>query len=97
MGRGQAVEDWVLPLAVLKSGETARVLSIECGYLHSKRLSDLGFTNGAELTMLRTGCPCIVRLDGRCVGLGRLHQSCIRVRTTRAASHSDDRVRAGAA
>ncbi|MCO6435992.1 MAG: ferrous iron transport protein A [Phycisphaerae bacterium] len=68
-----------LTLASLESGETVRIESIDCGYLHCKRLADLGFTQGMELTMVRAGCPCIVRLDGRCVGLGRRHQACIRI------------------
>lgn len=64
-------------LVGLKTGDTASVASIAQGVHAAKRLADLGFVRGAAVTMVSSGRPCIVRIGGRCVGLGRAHQECI--------------------
>lgn len=64
-------------LPTLKSGDQATVASIGGPESAAKRLADMGFIRGAEVTMVRPGMPCIVRIDGRCVGLGAGHQESI--------------------
>jgi len=61
----------------LKAGDLGLVAGILGARLSGKRLADLGFVRGAEVTMVRPGAPCIVRIGGRCVGLGSAHQECI--------------------
>lgn len=48
----------------------------------SKRLADLGFIRGAEVTMVKPGRPCIVRIHGRSVGLGEAGQQQITLRAS---------------
>lgn len=63
----------------LRSGDNAVVNGIRPGEGAAKRLADLGFVRGARLEMLRSGSPCIVRVDGACVGLGLPYQQSILV------------------
>ncbi len=64
-------------LGRLKTGDSATVTSIAPEVHAAKRLADLGFVRGASVTMVSTGRPCIVRIQGRCVGLGHAHQESI--------------------
>ena len=61
----------------LRSGEHAVVDGIRPEEGAAKRLADLGFVRGARLEMVRAGAPCIVRVDGASVGLGRPYQQSI--------------------
>jgi len=61
----------------LRAGELGLIAGINGARLSAKRLADLGFVRGARITMIRPGAPCIVRIEGRCVGLGTAHQECI--------------------
>lgn len=63
----------------LSPGDDGIVESVRGDRPDSKRLADLGFVRGARVTMLRPGSPCIIRIDGRCVGLGTGHQRSIRL------------------
>lgn len=63
----------------LRAGEYAVVDGIRAGERAAKRLADLGFIRGAQLEMLCAGAPCIVRVEGTCVGLGRPYQQSILV------------------
>ncbi len=63
----------------LRAGDCGIVEGLEGSQVSSKRLADLGFIPGAEITMVRPGAPCIVRIGGRCVGLGRDHQCAIQL------------------
>lgn len=63
----------------LKKGDVAVIQRISSVAARSKRLADMGFVRGAEIEVVRPGSPCIVRLDGACVGLGRKHQTGIEV------------------
>lgn len=67
-------------LPQLRAGELGTIDSIDGSGLTSKRLADMGFVRGALLTMIRPGKPCLVRLGGRCVGLGLGHQESIQLR-----------------
>lgn len=64
-------------LGGLRAGDSATVNSIAPAVYAAKRLADLGFVRGASVTMVSTGRPCIVRIAGRCVGLGLAHQESI--------------------
>ncbi len=64
-------------LLALNAGESGTVFGITGTQLASKRLADMGFVRGARLEMVRPGRPCIVRIDGACVGLGAAHQASI--------------------
>jgi len=66
-------------LPKLKAGELGEVDRVDNGKAIAKRLADLGFVRGAQVTMIRPGVPCIVRIDGRCLGLGAGPQECIRI------------------
>ncbi len=61
----------------LGAGELGVVESIAGRRCSSKRLADMGFVRGARITMVRPGEPCIVRIGGRCVGLGIDHQESV--------------------
>lgn len=37
----------------------------------------MGFVRGASVEMIRPGKPCIVKINGICVGLGKQHQESI--------------------
>ncbi|MHC5108586.1 MAG: FeoA family protein [Planctomycetota bacterium] len=68
-------------IGALKAGETAKVAgvrlqsAVETSSCVSKRLADMGFVRGAALEMVKPGAPCIVRVGGVRIGLGRDHQS----------------------
>ncbi len=64
-------------LRQLRVGDSAYVSAIDNHRTGAKRLADLGFVDGASITMVRCGKPCIVRIDDRLVGLGLGHQEVI--------------------
>ena len=66
----------------LRAGEVGVIRRISAANGSAKRLADMGFVRGAGLEMIRPGEPCIVRIDGLCVGLGREHQDSIELQTT---------------
>ncbi|MFQ5495532.1 MAG: ferrous iron transport protein A [Phycisphaerae bacterium] len=61
-----------------EAGTIERVLAVQQA---AKRLADMGFVCGARLEMVRPGAPCIVRIDGVCIGLGRRHQDSVLLRS----------------
>ena len=63
----------------MRSGDSGTVLSVRDTALGAKRLADMGFVPGARVQMVRSGSPCIVRVEGLCVGLGADHQESITV------------------
>jgi len=58
-------------LSLLGSGEAGFVCRVTIEPRLAKRLADLGFIAGARVEMIRPGRPCIVRINGTRVGLGR--------------------------
>jgi Fe2+ transport system protein FeoA len=66
-------------LNTLKTGDVAFVDRIASANGATKRLADMGFVRGARLELLRAGAPCIVRLNGVCIGLGLAYQTSIMV------------------
>ena len=61
----------------LRTGDVGIVERIADNRGAAKRLADMGFIRGARLEMVRPGAPCIVRIDGTCLGLGQAHQASI--------------------
>ena len=53
-----------VPLASLRSGQSARVSSILGRRDHVHRLCEFGLRHGSEIEMFRAGSPCIIRLAG---------------------------------
>lgn len=67
-------------LPQLHQGEKGTIEAIhEQGSL-AKRLADMGFVRGVEITMVKPGSPCIVSIEGRNVGLGAAGQRRIQLR-----------------
>lgn len=66
----------------LKKGMCARVRDVTMNRPEARRLIDLGFINGAAVTMLRPGATCIVRLGTTRLGLCSELQNCVRLRTS---------------
>ena len=62
---------------MLGPGDVGVIRRIASGESGAKRLADMGFVRGVRVEMVRPGTPCIVRIDGQCVGLGRRHQDSI--------------------
>lgn len=67
----------VCDLSSLRAGDLGTVVGIDAAHSSAKRLADMGFVRGVRLEMVRPGRPCIVRIDGSCVGLGGAHQQCV--------------------
>lgn len=64
----------VRPLYTLRSGDVALIYGVKTELPVGKRLADLGFISGARIEMIRPGRPCIVRINGTRVGVGRAYQ-----------------------
>ena len=54
----------LVPLASLRSGQSARVSSIRGRREHVHRLHEFGLRQGTEIEMFRPGSPCIIRMAG---------------------------------
>ena len=57
-----ATASYVLPLNMLQAGESAHVVEVMGGESHVQRMRELGMTSGAELNVIQSGSPCIIRL-----------------------------------
>ena len=55
----------IIPLNLLRVGQTARVDQLLGKPDQVHRLEELGLRGGVELTMLQPGSPCIIRLAGQ--------------------------------
>jgi ferrous iron transport protein A len=60
----------LVPLGRIATGQRAILADVVGRSEQVQRLKELGFTNGVNLEMVRSGSPCIVRLHG--------HTLCIR-------------------
>jgi ferrous iron transport protein A len=54
----------MMPLTALYSGQFAEVGQLLGPVEQVRRLEELGIRAGAQLEMISTGSPCIVRIDG---------------------------------
>jgi Fe2+ transport system protein FeoA len=55
----------LLPLPLLHVGQRAQVDTVLGESELVRRLRELGLSNGAEVCMVRPGCPCIIRMGGQ--------------------------------
>jgi Fe2+ transport system protein FeoA len=55
----------VLPLPLLGAGQRARVDAVLGEGDLIRRLRELGLCDGAEVCMVRPGCPCIIRMGSQ--------------------------------
>lgn len=70
----------LLPLARLKSGQTAVVEDVCCGNPDDNhRLASMGFRCGALVCMVAAGCPCAVQVGETRIMLRGSHTEAIRV------------------
>jgi ferrous iron transport protein A len=58
----QAVHD-LIPLSLLSPGQSGEIHAVAGVPEHARRLHELGFRQGVWVEMLRSGSPCIVRID----------------------------------
>jgi Fe2+ transport system protein FeoA len=49
-------------LAELKPGQKAGIVCAECGQDVSARMEEMGFVPGADVEVIKTGCPLMVRI-----------------------------------
>jgi ferrous iron transport protein A len=54
----------LMPLSVLRCGQTAEVGQLLGPAEQVRRLEELGLRAGVQLEMIRSGAPCIVRIEG---------------------------------
>ncbi len=57
------VHDWI-PLNLAPAGQTARVTQLLGHADEVHRLEELGLREGAEIEIMQSGTPCIIRLAG---------------------------------
>jgi Fe2+ transport system protein FeoA len=55
----------LVPLAMLRSGQSALVGDVLGNGDLVHRLREMGLRGGARIQMVRQGCPCIIRIDGQ--------------------------------
>lgn len=63
----------------LTAGSRAGILCIECGQDVSLRLQELGFVPGANVEVLSTGCPLVVRVGDTRLCIREAQASVIKV------------------
>lgn len=80
----------MVPLESLNPGETCFVGALQGGHRFISRLASLGFTSGAEVTMVRNygSGPIIVLVRGAQIALGRGEANHVRVHRSEAESHA---------
>lgn len=54
----------LIPLSALRCGQIAEIGQLLGLPEQIRRLEELGFRAGARLEMIRSGAPCIIRIDG---------------------------------
>ena len=59
----------LIPLMLLRPGQSARVGQVLGIGDVVHRLREMGLRDGAEVEMVRNGSPCIIRLDGQKLGV----------------------------
>ncbi len=53
----------LIPVGLLRSGQRAEIHTVTGRETHSRRLHELGFRQGVRVEIVRSGNPCIIRLD----------------------------------
>ena len=57
----------LIPLNRLRAGEAASVAEVVGRADQVQRIKELGLHDGVEITMIRAGSPCIIRLAGHAI------------------------------
>lgn len=70
-----------IPITLLAAGQVAHVTFVLGSGPQIERLKELGLRDGAEVEMVRTGSPCILRLGNQRLGFRLDELSSILVRT----------------
>jgi len=78
-------------LRELSPGHEDTIVEVSGTSQAAKRLADFGFVRGALVEMIRTGNPCLVRIEGTCVALGSEYQGYILVSGGSRGCKVDDR------
>jgi ferrous iron transport protein A len=55
----------LIPLSRLSSGRSAQIVEVVGGAEQVRRIHELGLRDGAQIQMVRSGSPCIIRLAGQ--------------------------------
>jgi ferrous iron transport protein A len=55
----------MLPMDRLQAGETAEIIAVVGSAEQVHRLRELGLREGAEISVIQAGSPCIIRLAGQ--------------------------------
>lgn len=63
------IEAELIPLTLLRPGQQARVDQVIGGGALVHRLQEMGLRGGVDVEMVRSGSPCIIRLDGHKLGV----------------------------
>jgi ferrous iron transport protein A len=53
----------IVPLSLLAAGQVAEIFAVGGAAALTRRLSEMGLREGAQIQMIRRGSPCIVRLE----------------------------------
>ncbi|MGN6135625.1 MAG: FeoA family protein [Aureliella sp.] len=61
--------DSLVPLDLLKAGESASIVELSGDSSLVHRLQEMGLRTGAVVRMLKPGAPCVVALDGKRLSL----------------------------
>lgn len=88
---GTTVHEGRCRLRSLRISEVAVVAGVEATQVAAKRLADMGFTPGVRVEMLRPGRPCLVRLNGTCMGVGARYQKSILLTIVETRAERDER------
>ncbi len=55
----------LIPLNRLRAGEAAQIVEVTGSPEQVQRVKELGLRGGAEISVVRGGTPCIIRLAGQ--------------------------------
>lgn len=61
--------DSLLPLDLMKAGESASIVELTGDSSQVHRLQEMGLRAGATIRMLTPGAPCVIALDGKRLSL----------------------------
>jgi Fe2+ transport system protein FeoA len=67
---GEPQSQACVPLRSLRAGDVGLVTALRCCDGFARRLAEMGLTRGTTVEMIRTGAPCIVRVDHTRLSVG---------------------------
>ncbi len=69
----RGIQEEVLPLELLQANEEASIVDLIGDVSQIHRLAEMGLRVGANIRMVRPGCPCLLALDGKRLSLRLSH------------------------